>query len=358
MEKIYEIKEYILKFYTKYSRYIDWGFKFILALLTFAFINNHVGFLPALSNPAVTLGLSVVCTFLPTIVTVIFVAANVIIQLFTFAPGIAAVCGLILVFMFAMYFRFVPGKSVILLLTPLAFTMKIPILIPIVFGLIGSPVCAVPIAFGIIIFFMLFYVKSYVAVIETVAESGAMAQIVTFAQQLFSNKEMWLIIVSFTVVLFLVYNIKRMAVDHAWEIAIAAGVLTNIILMAFGYVMLEVAISYVGLIIGSIFAAAIALVVEVFVFSVDYSRTEHLQFEDDEYYYYVKAIPKVSMTVPEKTVKKINVRQEQGNTSDLDVAEVKRARENQPKNSEEELRAKREKEESEIQKIIEEELKN
>ncbi len=52
------------------------------------------------------------------------------------------------------------------------------------------------------------------------------------------------------------------------------------------------------------------LVLELFLFSVDYSRSERLQFEDDEYYYYVKAIPKVAMTTPEKTVKKINERQE------------------------------------------------
>ena len=38
---------------------------------------------------------------------------------------------------------------------------------------------------------------------------------------------------------------------------------------------------------------------------MDYSRTETLQFEDDEYYYYVKAVPKVGVTLPEKQVKHI-----------------------------------------------------
>ena len=60
---------------------------------------------------------------------------------------------------------------------------------------------------------------------------------------------------------------------------------------------------------------------ELFLFSVDYARSERLQFEDDEYYYYVKAIPKVSMTTPEKTVKKINERQE---TEIIDAEAVKR----------------------------------
>ena len=38
----------------------------------------------------------------------------------------------------------------------------------------------------------------------------------------------------------------------------------------------------------------------------DSTRTEHLEFEDDEYPYYVKAVPKIGVTVPEKSVKHIN----------------------------------------------------
>ena len=52
-------------------------------------------------------------------------------------------------------------------------------------------------------------------------------------------------------------------------------------------------------------AVAAGLIAEFFFLSVDYSRTETLQFEDDEYYYYVKAVPKVGVTLPEKQVKHI-----------------------------------------------------
>ena len=55
-----------------------------------------------------------------------------------------------------------------------------------------------------------------------------------------------------------------------------------------------------------LFRSLLAFVLQFFVFNVDYSRTEYVQFEDDEYYYYVKAIPKVHITKREKTVKQIN----------------------------------------------------
>ena len=54
-----------------------------------------------------------------------------------------------------------------------------------------------------------------------------------------------------------------------------------------------------------VLAIAAGFVLEFFFLAVDYSRTETLQFEDDEYYYYVKAVPKVGVTLPEKQVKHI-----------------------------------------------------
>ncbi len=366
MEKVYEIKEYVLKFYAKYSRYVDWGFRFLLALLTFAFVNNQVGFLTKISSPVATVGMALVCSLLPTTLTAIFATTLLLAHFFTLSVGAAAVSGVILLFMFVMYFRFAPGKSVILLLTPIAFYLEIPAVIPVVFGLIGSPICVVPIAFGTVVYFLISYVKSYAAVIETAVGTGAMVQIVNFTQQLFSNKEMWLYIISFMLCLILVYNIKTLSVDRAWEIAVVSGVLVHILIMTFGNVMLGVEVVYLNVILGSVITALVALVVEIFVFSVDYSRTEYLQFEDDEYCYYVKAVPKISVAVSEKTVKKINVRQEKNELQDVKTENDKSDFEQEKLKIEHSKKAdkmndskrKNEIEESEIQKIIENELKN
>ena len=85
--------------------------------------------------------------------------------------------------------------------------------------------------------------------------------------------------------------------------------------------------SVVGAILGTVLALAVAKVVEFFRFCVDYSRTEKVQFEDDEYYYYVKAIPKMTVAAPEKTVKRINV-QKQNTTYERNVAQKTTAEKN------------------------------
>ena len=351
MEKVLEVRAYLLKFYAKYSRYLDGAFRFVLALLTFSYISSHIGFLDVISNAAVTIGLAAICVFLPTSMTAVLAAIIVLAQFCALAPGVAIVAGLLMLIMFTFYFRFAPGKGTVLLLTPIAFSFNVPVLVPIVFGMIGGPVYAIPIAFGTIIYYMITYVKSYATLIETVAESGTMGQMTSFAEQLFSNKEMWMTVIAFTVCLLIVYNIRRLSIDYAWEIAAITGALGNLLMMTFGYVIMDVDLD-VELIPSSIVAVAIAIIIKVFVFSVNYARSEYLQFEDDEYYYYVKAVPKVSMAVREKTVKKINARQKSAATE----VESKKSDVVQPESLVEQIETV-DIEESEIQKIIEEELK-
>ena len=63
-----------------------------------------------------------------------------------------------------------------------------------------------------------------------------------------------------------------------------------------------------GLVIGNLISVGIAFGLKFFFFHVDYKRTERVQFEDDDYYYYVKAVPKITMQVQDKQVKKINTK--------------------------------------------------
>jgi len=92
-----------------------------------------------------------------------------------------------------------------------------------------------------------------------------------------------------------------------------------IIIATAGNMVLELHISYGTIILSSIIGILLGFVLELVFFSVDYSRTERVQFEDDEYYYYVKAVPKVVVATPEKTVKHITEHTQE--KEDKDVGE-------------------------------------
>ena len=59
------------------------------------------------------------------------------------------------------------------------------------------------------------------------------------------------------------------------------------------------------LVIGNVVTLIVGLGMVFFARGFDYTRTEHVQFEDDEYYYYVTAVPKMHIPEQEKEIKRI-----------------------------------------------------
>ena len=65
-----------------------------------------------------------------------------------------------------------------------------------------------------------------------------------------------------------------------------------------------------SVLVGNVISLLIAFVIQFLFFNLDYSRTERLQFEDDEYYYYVKAVPKDVVSGTNKQVKRFSGKDE------------------------------------------------
>ena len=310
MDNFYVIRGRLQEIYAEKSKIVNKVLQFVLALITFAVINQNIGYMKAAASPVATLALAVVCTCLPLTVTVVLATVLILVHMYSVSIGVLAVTAVIFLIMYIFYLRLTPKMAILVLLTPLAFALKIPYVIPIAAALVTGPVSLVAIACGTIVFYMMEYVKKVALSIDGGGSKAILAQSTAYAKHVFTNKEMWVVIFAFIVCFFLVYTLRRQSMDQAWKIAIIVGAIANIIVVAVGSMSIGLHISYLSLMIGSLFAVIVGLVLEFFFFSVDYARSENLQFEDDEYYYYVKAIPKVSVSTPEKTVKRINERQE------------------------------------------------
>lgn len=303
-------RDKLQELYAMKSIYIDKAVQFVLALVTFLMINQNIGLMKAVATPVVAVALAVICTFLPPVVTAYVAAGLVIVHLFKLSIGVAAAAALIFVVMFIFYCRFTPKKALLLLVTPVAFMLHVPYVVPVACALVLGPISAVPVVFGTIIYYMIECVRTSATAITSA--DGITRQISLFVKTVFQDKTLWITVIAFIISIFVVYTVRRLSVDHAWKIAAASGAVVNIVVIVIGDIVFDIHTSYNMLIVGNIAAVVIGFIMEFFLFSVDYSRTERLQFEDDEYYYYVKAIPKISVTAPEKTVKHINERKETG----------------------------------------------
>lgn len=305
-------KEQLQKIYGRFSIYIVKALQFVLGLCVFGLINSNLGFMKPASSMLCTLGLSAVCAFLPPIVMVVAATILILLHFYTLSAPIALVSLVIFLIMYIFYFRFTPKKAWLILLTPVAFAFKIPFVIPVAFGLLGTPVYVVPAALGTIVYYVLHYVKSSSSALKGGTASGMVESLMAFAKQSLTNKEMWVMVLAVTVSLLIVYAVRTRSVNHAWKIGAGAGSIAAIVIGAAGNVTLNVHLSYGTMVLGGLFAFAAGLVLEFLFFSVNYSSTERMRFEDDEYYYYVKAVPKIVVSAPEVSVKHINASQPRG----------------------------------------------
>ncbi len=310
MDSIYVLRGRIEELYARNSKVYDKAIQFILAVSTFMLINRNVGFMKLAASPAAAVALAVICTFLPLGVTIVAATALILLHMYSVSLGILAVTAVLFLVMYIFYLRLAPKMALVVLLTPLAFFLHIPYVIPVACGLASAPGSMVAVICGTLVYYMMEYVKKAAANMEGSGIKDMIAQGTEYLSKLFQNKEMWVMLIAFVLCFFIVFTIRRASTDHAWKIAIIVGIIANLVVVVTGNIVLGVHTSYGMLIGGSVASVVIGLILEVFYFSVDYSRSEKLQFEDDEYYYYVKAVPKLSVARPEKTVKRINERQE------------------------------------------------
>lgn len=305
MTTLLVVKQYMKLFYSKFEIYITPFLKFILAFTALLLINSHLGYMRGINRLTVVLIAALMCSFMPTNFIVIMAALFTLLHLYALSLECTVVVGVAFLLMFLLYFRFSPKDTVVVVLLPICFLMKIPYVIPISMGLIGTPASAVSVACGVIAYYILHYIAKNDTILSGMTEEEIAAKFKIVIDGILNNKEMVVTIVAFAVTLILVYVIRRLSIDYAWIIAMLAGAFVNIMVILIGDLMFDTEVSLLGAIIGTVISFLLTLALQFFVFHVDYSRTEKVQFEDDEYYYYVKAVPKVTVARPEKHVKHI-----------------------------------------------------
>lgn len=306
MRNLLEIKELIRRFYSKNEVFIVPVLKFLLALVVLLNINKQLGYMARINNIAIVLIAALMCSFLPTGCIILFSALFVLLHLYSLAIEAAVVGFAMFLVMFLLFFRFSPKDSLVVLIMPLLLGLRIPYVMPVAMGLLGAPASAVSIGCGVVVYHLVHFVSLNAPSIKALDVNEATARLRMVIDGIINNKEMIVMVAAFAFTVILVYIIRRLSIDHSWTIAMIAGTIMNIVILLIGDLMYDTNVSVIGMIFGSLVSLGLCVVLQFFRFNVDYTRTEKVQFEDDEYYYYVKAVPKMTVAAPEKTVKRIN----------------------------------------------------
>lgn len=306
MSSLLELREKLKSIYGRYEFVILPVLKFLLAFVVLNTLNGQMGYMTRLDNVAIVLIVALMCSFLPIGSIALFACVFSLLHMYAMSLEVALVGICMYLLLFLLFLRFCPKETLVVVITPLLFVFRIPYVMPVVMGLLGTPASMISVGCGVAVYYLLHTMIGNASTINTMGDEDATAKIRLLIDGLLDNKAMLVVITSFAITVLVVYLIRRMSVDHSWTIAMIAGAMVNILILLVGDLLYDTNISVGGVFVGTVVAILAGKVIEFFRLFLDYGRTEKVQFEDDEYYYYVKAVPKMSVAVSTKTVKKIN----------------------------------------------------
>ncbi len=285
-------------------------FRIFFSFLVFLILRQNTGYNTFLSNTALIAVISLVCGFIPTRGLTLIYLAYLAIHIFTLSAGIGAATTAIMLVMFLLYFRLEPGMGyVVAVFTALAM-IRMPLLVPLVLAATAPTSSLLAVFFGTVVYYMIRYINMNAAVFSALTDTTEMTKAGIFLTGLFTYREFWYTIVALTMVFLVVYYMKKARMNNATNMAIAVGtglyvIFTIIANLSFQTVTAERLIYIVA---GSAASMIIAFLVVNVVRPLDFSRTRQMEFEDDEYYYYVRAVPKATINKKTVDVKRINRR--------------------------------------------------
>lgn len=306
MTALLELRENLKKIYSRNEAFILPVIKFLLSFIVLSIINGKMGYMTKLDNMAIVLIVSLLCSFLPTGFMAFFAMMFAVLHMYALSIETAAVGLVVFLLLYLLFLRFTAKEALVVVLTPVLCMLKLPYVMPVAMGLIGTPASCVSVGCGVVVYYLLQTVITNAPTINSMGAEETTAKLRLLIDGMLGNKAMLVTIAAFAITVIVVYLIRRMSVDHSWTIAMVAGVMIEVMILLVGDLMYDTNLSIVSALLGAVVTLIACKIIEFFRFCLDYSRTEKVQFEDDEYYYYVKAVPKMTVAAPTNTVKKIN----------------------------------------------------
>ena len=302
LTKLLEFRSAARRFFQKFQLIIEPAFRFFVAYLVFHTINETLCYNEKLASTVLELGLAAVCTFLPQAVMILFGALLAVVQVYHVSPILAALALLIFAVLYCFIVRFSGKYGYAIVGVPILYIFNIPYLIPLLLGMVATPIAIFPTACGVIVYFVFKVIQEAALRQDITSLDATLALYIDVANSLFTHKAMFVTIIVFSVVILIMYLVRKLRFEFVFEITIVLGAILNIL----GFLVINLYVDFgldVGrVVLGTLISMLLVFIAQFFRVVLDYMAVEHVQFEDDDYYYYVKAVPKVNLTLPEKSV--------------------------------------------------------
>ena len=285
------LKDKLTLFYGRNSAAVEFLVRFLFVLAEGFFIRSALPFDAILSHPAVLLVLSLTSAVLPAKAGAVIGAVLLTGQAFALDLAAGAVTFLVLVMLYCLFMRFAPDDFPAAPLETMGAYYGFGALVPVLCGLRRKPLSLLTVCPGCVCAFLIRALSEHAEEVRALEQTDYMGKLKLLIGGAFSD-ELTAALAAVIAALTLTYLVRSLGIRHAHEAAVLSGSAIYLLFYVFGGriaggspdVMLAAA--------GSAASAAAGLILLMVMLPLDYRKSERLEFEDDGYYYYVRAIPK------------------------------------------------------------------
>jgi hypothetical protein len=307
MMQILELRARLRELYQKFQIIIDPLLRFIVAFVTFTVINNAIGYDARFDKIIIVFLLSLLCSFTPSSVLVFLAMTLSLAHVYSVAKLLSILMIFVFLVLYLLFVRFTPKLGYVVLGIPILFGLNIPYVFPILLGLIATPLTILPAGCGVAVYYLIHIIQEEVATTADITDpEDILLLYMNVIDKIVKNNQLIMTVAVFAIIISVVYVVRRLKIEYAFEIAIGAGAITSIISFLIVDLKLSIPKQIGAMILGTLISAVIVVIIQFFRRVLDYTAVENVQFEDDDYYYYVKAVPKINVSMTNIKVKRIN----------------------------------------------------
>ncbi len=299
-EKLAEVWRLAKRVYAAWGVYLTMAAKAVMAFCAFFTLNQFFPGRPFLLRMIVVIAISLLCAVLPWKYLSFMAAVWLLAQLSALSLEATAFCFVVLLILALLRYLMLPASALTLVALPLLFLWRVPFVVPLIVGVTGVLSGFVSVGSGVILYYLLRLIAENLEYLSAPEGDTLVHRLLFLLKGMAEHKEMMPVLFCFCLTTLVVFLISRMKADYAPQIAVGFGALLNPILLAATFDFLRRPPAPESLIWGSVAALPLALAVSFLHRFLNYAKTEQVQFEDDEYYYYVKAVPKMALSAGEE----------------------------------------------------------
>ncbi len=285
--------EKLKSIYARWAVVIDFAARFCMALALFLWIRFMTGFSPLLSSVPLLAAMAFVSAAFGSMTVLVAACALIAGQAFalSYAAGAAAAAVMLLIFIF--FIRFAPDDSAAALLLPVTMQFGLPAVVPIALGLRRRPLSALGAVSGVLLYYTCALLRDTAPMIAQ-ADRGDYEAVLRALSSGARVSDMLVTSLAVAGTVLIVYAIRRMEFRYAFEISILFGGIVWMMFILIGNSVLLTRFDLIPMTVGTAASVVAGMILQILFLRLEYRKSRKLRFEDDDFYYYVRVVPKVT----------------------------------------------------------------